>query len=693
MPKVRRFLERHIPKDWETHWETGLESLDWEPVPPRGQHDVYSPGTILGPFIYIKDKKSGVEPGFEAYVRDGRYEEAVSDIISAAIYSENPKDPIAVRIHRLARRGQLDLSRLRADIDSPVELSQTRKKEINSIYRMIEQDPDCAQFILVELDKLPVGEKLPRYLIKQDYKDPVLTNRVSISKRRAKMTQKAVKARRRFGKLGQNAVAFFHNLNTLKNKNNANRNGFLESLSTRLASVSGMRTQQQGVCRGGYEYPPRRKLLAMTKFQPGFSDFEDRVYGGNLQHGNCLVEVVRDKDGKLQPKKDARGYLRSDHTIKGLGETFAAMVRSGDFDFFGSTGGNKGFVDGKFFGIDFGHAYEGSNTIVRTLQDNCSFTQPSKPIRNASIVSDTLLSEKMKGIYYLCKLRGIPIPEAVINSYDEEFRRKLSTIEKDADLKVFEEYSRKARELEFTAEGKIDPAFKGITEEIEQRRKRMLAADTAILSVFRHRIGLTAAQLNFIDNIEKLCSETSPLSPNAKVKSRQGEVVRLNHLAVNPKHRVVCQLERSSKPDHHVINISAKDRKKAEQLNAQLYAFFKEKFPMYRAKVDPSSSLSLETLKFSYDAHHKSLTMTCNQAQLAELMRFFSEDRIAQYKRQPTLSLERKKRRLQALRAQGMRSGELLFGRSPNDRSKESASLPRQAEQSKPLAPPPPRAV
>ena len=332
---------------------------------------------MIGRFLNVVDTRGGVEPGFVPYVRDERYEEAVATILLdqllkwiLAIHLLN----ILIYIWPTSRNnGQPDtLKKLGLDLDTlkklkydPGSVTPSALSSIHDAFRSIENN--CGEAIVDELEKLPERGKLDKYLIKQDYKDPKYTGAVSISRRRAAMTARAKELGAEYGEWGKKAHAKAHNIGRLQWKKNANKNGFMESMSTRLASASGMETQVQGIIKASYEKPPHSKLLTMTKLQEGFGDFEGRLLGGTPKDGNFVVEMERDANGKSVPKRDADGYFQSDKSIKGLGENLVAVLRQDDFDFLGSKGSNKGIVNNKFFGIDFGHAYERDNKIVGVL--------------------------------------------------------------------------------------------------------------------------------------------------------------------------------------------------------------------------------------------------------------------------------------------------------------------------------------
>jgi hypothetical protein len=670
------FLEKHVSGDWMNKWESGLETFDWEPIPPRGRTNIYEVGAVLGPFLNLSDKRGGVEAGVLAYVRDEQYEEAVVRIVQRHIENDDPNSPIIQFFDKIvssedgwknANNEKMERETIRQQVlalGNPV-LPEQALKNMHLLLREFEKNVGKA--IVAELENLSPENKLQKYLIKQDYKDPRWFNKVSYGARRTKMTARAKEIGAKYGSLAHKFVAQVHNIGKLQKKKNANKNGFMESLSTRLAAASGMKTQIQGIVQGRYEKPPRSKLLTLTKFEEGFSDFEGRLLGGTVKDGNFVVKMRYENGEMIGPERDLDGYFHVDNTINGLGENLVAVLRQDDYDFLGSKGGNKGIVKDEFFGIDFGHAYERDNQIVVTLKEDFSFKQPKgKPIKNVSVFYDNPLSEKMKGVLLLYKLRGKPVSREVLDSYERKypgFLEKYEKLERNSDYLIFEQYQAKAAELEDQ-----DPiGYRGLREEVSKRYKRAREADQLILNVFETRSALTAEQLDFVENMEKLCSETTLFSPHARIVNinnkrmqeleieirlfkalipeelarrnikiedkpkilrkliekleneyKKSAVVKLNHLRVNPASRVACQLSsqlnQAGEVDQYTISLTVPQGGNIQEVWNRIEA------------VDPS----IKTQGLNLDGNI--INISCSPDKLQPLMNLMTEDRIKSYK-------------------------------------------------------------
>ena len=163
------------------------------------------------------------------------------------------------------------------------------------------------------------------------------------------------------------------------------------------------------------------KLLLDGTFATGpqggrFSDFD-----GHLEDG-FIVQLGPDK----KPLKDANGHFNLDTSINQLGRNKIHMLAMADRDALGSSGGNKGFADNTFIGIDPGHALE-ENLLGRTgdVRSDFSFDQPSKiekrGYKNFTIFDQQPLSEKMEGVRKMKELRDSGADVAIFDDYADKF--------------------------------------------------------------------------------------------------------------------------------------------------------------------------------------------------------------------------------------------------------------------------------
>lgn len=625
-----------IPSNWA--WKTGVETLEWEAVPARGNKEIHETGKILGPFIHVKDFAGGVEPKFLAYIRDEKYNEAVAKIILDHIEANDKNSPIVKKIKSFSSSPH-SLKRARLAI-----LAAMRKKNLHKLqlFDAIQEELECGKVIVEALQELPPAQQLAKYLIKQDYKDRAgfFSNRVTIAKRRALLSSTLQDAIKKAGsyagflaKFVESVGAWAYKKGRLKKKKVENKNALLECMAARIANVSGMETHEQGMVFGTYR-DGHPKLMTLTAWKDGFSDFEGKLAGGSKLHGNYFVEMdtERDASGNKQPKKDKDGYFISDNSITDLGENLALVLRQGDYDVLGGKGGNKGFFNKKLFGIDFGHAYREKNPIMDTLQDNFSFdfegpNKPKNPFKNITVFYDNPLSEKMKGIHYLIKQRTGQNPsDEIMEAYGPEFRAKINRIQKDNDLAVFDTYIAKMEALAERENKKAPPnggaSYLELAEKIKESKKIAMETDASMLKIFEARKNLLPKELNFIDSIEKLLSKTDNLSPGSTVPPI-GKV-KLNHLRVIAP-RVVCQLAPDKINGLNQLTISAKDPNDAKE------------------KIEQLKKFSHEAIKgdIQFDYRSGKITISCDNQQLTKMIEKFNENAVAVYKKQPTLNVER----------------------------------------------------
>lgn len=625
-----------IPSNWR--WITGVETLAWGAVPARGNKEIHETGKILGPFIHVKDFAGGVEPKFLAYIRDEKYNDAVAKIILDHIEANDNNSPIVKKIKNLSS-GSHSLQRVRLAI-----LEAIRKKRLHKLqlFDAIQEELECGKVIIEALQELPPAQQLTKYLIKQDYKDRTgfFSNRVTIAKRRALLSgtlQDAIKKAGSYAgflaKFVENVGAWAYKKGRLKKKKEENKNALLECMAAKIANVSGMETHEQGMVFGTYR-DGHPKLMTLTAWKDGFSDFEGKLAGGSKLHGNYFVEMDAERDvfGNKQPKKDKDGYFISDNSLTDLGENLPLILRQGDYDVLGGKGGNKGFFNKKLFGIDFGHVYREKNPIVATLQDDFSFdfTKQKNPFKNITVFYDNPLSEKMKGIHYLIKQRTGQNPsDEIMEAYGPEFRKKINRIQKDNDLAVFDTYIAKMKALAEHGNKENPPdggaSYLELAEKIKKSKEIAMETDASMLKIFEARKNLLPEELNFIDAIEKLLSKTDNLSPGSTVPPI-GKV-KLNHLRVIAP-RVVCQLAPDKINGLNQLTISAKNPNDAKE------------------KIEKLKKFSNEAVRgdVKFDYRSGKITISCSNQQLTKMIEKFTENAVAIHKKQRTLNVERSER-------------------------------------------------
>lgn len=482
------------------------------------------------------------------------------------------------------------------------------------------------------------GEKLPRYMVKQHYADPDPKSLPSLFKPgwvtvpdyRTRITNASKKW---IGKT-VNIFSLGYRLYRLRPKMNENRNAVMEVLATDVARARGMNVHNQQLILGTYQ-DGTPKIETITKLEPTFKDFEGRLGGSkrkwhhkiidalrgiskrsqNRKYGNVILKVEREKDGKLkkvkqengemgpQFKTNDKGQFVVEDSIQGLGESFITLLSQNDFDVLGSKGSNKGEKldatgNPTFFGIDFGHAYrkrDAAKSLIPFLQDDFSIpTSKAKQsgFKNLDLFSQTLITERMKGIYILARLAG-KLDEKTASGkkqlqdikefYGDEFYKKLMSIQVNDDLKVFDAYIKKFEEL-----AKKDPRYSKIVESVKYARKFQKDQNSEILKVFAKRIDLAPRELLLLDQLEKLTAK--------KITNTSNDgLVALSHLKVKQKDRVPWQIK-SKTGDNYVLEADIQDPKELSSVRNLLSSFRGQHIPLsppetkrfeFDFKIDP----------------------------------------------------------------------------------------------------------
>jgi hypothetical protein len=234
------------------------------------------------------------------------------------------------------------------------------------------------------------------------------------------------------------------------------------------------------------------------------------------------------RDGYLD--KDLLKATGHPGTIRDLGKYKAAFLLLGDRDAVGSKGQNKGFVGSSFAAIDPGHSLEGTRVDVN---DDFSFSYklPSRftsGFKNFTVFDDSLLSEKMAGWDEIERKFAHGDIDALFDSYKTQFGGQP-----DGDPNL--NFRAQINEMRIEFQRRYNAMQKTLGPRLEIYRGR---ADDAP--------GFGPRLLDTLENVEKLCSETSSTSPNGKV--------RLEHLRVSK--RVAWDMTR----DENGITLSCRDQ-------------------------------------------------------------------------------------------------------------------------------------
>jgi hypothetical protein len=347
-----------------------------------------------------------------------------------------------------------------------------------------------------------------------------------------------------------------------------------ETMANDLMSALGVHSQKLKLLPTEYA-DGHPKLLLDGTFATGpqggqFSDFD-----GHLEDG-FIVKLKA--NGK--PETDARGHYILDTSINQLGRNKIHMLAMADRDALGSSGGNKGFADNTFIGIDPGHALE-ENLLGRTgdVHSDFSFDQPSKiekrGYKNFTIFDQQPLSEKMEGVRKMKELR-----------------------DSGADVAIFDDYAEKF-------DGTHNPQL-NFADEINGMKAGWVQRRDDILGVFAERLAVDDFQfqkgaspdrqkelanktLDILDNLEKLTSKTSDLSPKGKVQLERPRVTERREWHVGQS-------------DLGVITMSfTGNSKQAGKVNADLMKFINETPALKEAMDQGMFTVKREGGKVSFE--------------------------------------------------------------------------------------------
>ena len=359
-------------------------------------------GRGLGPYTVVKDKDKGVEPGFLAKKAWLSKDEA------------NLSDPT----HKFSQRATALLDgKLTADLQNDGPLAAKAKAYLEAhhpdavnLHGNPFDDAPTPQEFLADPGNKAIRGKLLDHLkendkgIRDELRQGVMNNEKKFNKlHMIKLDyvetdmRKGFPSRDTLVRIPVDKQKFrFHREFTAQTRDSANRGAVRETMANDLMKGMGIHSQKLKLVPTQYA-DGHAKLLLDGTFATGpnggkFSDFDGRLKDGFL--------VKCDAEGK--PEKQNGRYVL-DQSINDLGRNKVLMLLLADRDALGSTGGNKGFADNTFIGIDPGHALE-EKLLGKTgdVHSDFSFDQPSRiekrGYKNLTMFDQQPLSEKMEGV-------------------------------------------------------------------------------------------------------------------------------------------------------------------------------------------------------------------------------------------------------------------------------------------------------
>ena len=577
-------------------------------IPPRGQTLHYEPGHLLGDFIYLADKPGGVEPGFLAVQIDElllqRYR---TEIAKAPELNNNTKEIMLTAAATPAR--------FITYLESIQKL--TDKRGIQEFQHRLTH-----QLLGECLDKINREEGSPNlrlWLIKQDYQDPQgLTKTIHPPLERLMATNAISQFSPKLRPLAAQAYA----LGRASSQRDENINAIKECIANEIANKSGMITQNQHLVQGSY-LNGQPKIMTACEWNNNMEVLKGHLAGSKNKNAYENYLVQKNPDGSLQ----------SDNTIIDLGENFPLIIALGDRDKVGSLGQNIASIavtnpdtnklTSQFFGFDFGHAFPSSNPILDSLSSDFSFQQPTSKndkFKNLSLFSDTALSEKMKGVFYLFKMSSeadrkkifseeeLKHIENAIHSYKQasmDFATRFDAITPGVTNTIFDKY------IEYI-ESKIPDALPDNKREytffiskIKQAKEIERLSQTKMLTIFKERLQTPYLAIHLLDHLELITADTHTHSTNG--------LVLLHQLRVTPGSKT---LHWEYHNDMGLVTLVAKGDTSAlsqEQLNKAL-------------------NFLSPNLTFTHD--NGQLRIRFHERQLSEIANHFTLEQIKAFKTQ-----------------------------------------------------------
>jgi hypothetical protein len=343
-------------------------------------------------------------------------------------------------------------------------------------------------------------ESLPEYLVKQDYALTSLglaTPDKEKLKRTATM-EKAYQVNKVWGELCLTGYQLLKTGSPLTKNCDAVR----EALANDLARASSMSVQEQTLCKSRYDNGSLKLLLKgkWLKQAKTLAPLAGAAREGDYNYR--VTKSLREPDGIV--------YLVND-SIVDLAVYYATLLVQGDYDAIGSSGKNKLEVNKTLFGIDFGHAYQGSSVIDSLLDSLHLPAEALKTYQNFSIFYDSKRSELMKGVLIYAKLVGEPLSEDLLTLYGEDFKTRMAAIKSGSLETIVAEYLAKFAELK-EVEPQHAAAYTKIIATINATGRNVLASSNKLVNRFKRILNLPPNIHDLLDSLDKVSMGASRTS-------------------------------------------------------------------------------------------------------------------------------------------------------------------------------------
>lgn len=268
---------------------------------------------------------------------------------------------------------------------------------------------------------------------------------------------------------------------------------------------------------------------------------------GSQYHRKYLVKMTQDANGQLIPSVDSQGFHHADSHLR-LGFYLPlALVVLIECDIVGSKLQNLAEIisdtseNPEIFFLDLDHAFRSSDVVKKLLPDFTLPTSVYKKYKNYTIFLDSPLHERIAGllalyimlepkirsaIFNILEMKNL---EAMIDEYKKNsfFARRFAKIQSACLYNIFEQYENKLNELAIQ-HPQHAKKLKKYAEKINTQWLKTLARLKTVFVKFKSHMQLLPNEIDFLDHLEKLCGEVSPLSEDNKVKLNYLRVIKKN---------------------------------------------------------------------------------------------------------------------------------------------------------------------
>lgn len=416
-------------------------------------------------------------------------------------------------------------------------------------------------------------------------------------------------------------------------KSMARGNSFLHSIFSKLYRFFRRTSSDQQSLNAVKEYFVTQQIagnilgdrVQQAELEPRWNEIQPGIYQREYAISVGMNSTFKDfRKEFVDPFGDRNGQrVKVDHTgsfvknkngdyiaveTKGLAETFALQTVFGNFDAFGSTGGNGGYDEKGYFTIDIGHAFEqDQNKILNSVSPYLLVPSNKSTAKNFSLFYNTSLVDRVKGLLLLHRaFTGTSLPDALVQSYGPEFVEQYAKIRPISEK--FKEYIEK-----FKAEKNGHKYL----ETLFIMQKRWNQNVEKLLAVGKNYLNVSADEVSLIDALAKLTSNVSNFNHVKSVPR-----IQLNHLRFDTEKGSPTVWVKQTEENGQIVFVATNTDKTPAQLKNDIEDFVK------------AQNLQIPEMKMV----RGQLTMAVTSKDLAIYCQAFNEQKIAEWKKCPLAS-------------------------------------------------------